>query len=119
MATAADYDVALDVPITLNTGGSSDVALDFDSNINLGIRSVLSYMVDPGPSGATFTMTLLRGGPDTVIVPSTTLPAQSGHVRQEVIGQNVLTDPDVLLIKVTAGSATFSDIVLMYQGNIP
>ena len=120
MATAADYDVVIDAPITLNAGDSDDVALNFDSNINLGVRSVLSYMVDPGPSGATFTMTLPRGSvADTVIVPSTPLPAQSGHVRQEVIDENVLTDPDVLRITVTAGSATFSDVVLMHQSDIP
>lgn len=120
MATVAAYDVVADAPIKLDAGESDDLTLDFASNINLGIRSVLSYMVDPGTSGVTFTMTLLREeDPDTVIVPSTPLPAQSGHVRQEVIDENVLTDPDVLRITVTAGSATFSDVVLMHQSDIP
>jgi hypothetical protein len=120
MATVADYDVVSDAPTTLNAGDATNIALNFDSHINLGTRSVLSYMVDPGPSGATFTMTLPREGvADKVIVPSTTLPAQSGHVRQEVIDGNVLNSPDVLRIKVTAGSATVSDIVLMHQSDVP
>ena len=120
MATVADYGVVISGQITLNAGVSYDLPLNFDSNINLGIRSVLSYMIDPAGSGVTFTMTLLRENvADTVIVPSTTLPSQSGHARQEVIGGSVLKDPDVLRIKVTAGGATFTDMVIMHQSDIP
>ena len=78
----------------------------------------LSYMVDPGASGVTFKMSILNPGA-TEIVPSTTLPAQSGHVRQEVIDANVLKKTgNTLRIQVTAGSASFSDMVLMHQSTV-
>lgn len=121
MATVADYDVVTDGSISLSAAGGGadpdrDLALGFDENINVGVRSVLSYMVDPGPAGVTFTMTIL---PNAVIVPATALPAQSGHVRQEVINANVLNAAgSTLRIAVQAGQATFSDIVLLHQSDV-
>ena len=63
-------------------------------------------------------MSILNPGA-TEIVPWTTLPAQSGHVRQEVIDANVLKKTgNTLRIHVTAGSASFSDMVLMHQSTV-
>ena len=122
MATVADYDVVSDGTTTLGAGAGQDpdhdFALGFDQAINVGVRSVLSYMVDPGSAGVTFKMSILNPGA-TEIVPSTTLPAQSGHVRQEVIDANVLKKTgNTLRIQVTAGSASFSDMVLMHQSTV-
>jgi hypothetical protein len=122
MANVADYDIVSDGKTFLGAGAGQDpdrdFPLGFDQHINVGIRSVLSYMVDPGSSGVTFKISVLNPGA-TDIVSSTTLPAQSGHVRQEVIGENVLKKTgNTLRIQVTAGSATFSDIVLMHQSTV-
>ena len=122
MPSVADYDIVSDGQTTLGAGAGQDPDVDlplgFDQAINVGIRSVLSYMVDPGPSGVTFKMSILNPAA-TEIVPSSALPAQSGHVRQEVIAANVLKKTgNSLRIQVTAGNATFSDIVLMHQSNV-
>ena len=62
MATVADCDVVSDGTTTLGAGASQDpdydFALGFDQTINVGVRSVLSYMVDPGASGVTFKMSI-------------------------------------------------------------
>jgi hypothetical protein len=122
MPTVADYDVVSDGTTTLGAGAGQDpdhdFALGFDQTINVGIRSVLSYMVDPGSSGVTFKMTILNPNA-TEIVGSTSLPAQSGHVRQEVIAANVLKKTgNTLRVQVTAGSASFSDMVLLHQSTV-
>lgn len=55
----------------------------------------------------------------TEIIPLSTLPAQGGHVCQEAIAAHVLKKTgNSLRIQVTAGCATFSDIVLMHQSNV-
>ena len=116
MPNVAGYDVVRDTPIVL---GDFSFPLGFDQSINVGIRSVLTYMVDPGTTGITFKMSIINPDATTEIVPTTALPAQSGHARQEVIDANVLKKIDSKLrIQVTAGSGSFSDIVLFYQINI-
>ncbi len=122
MPTVADYATARDNPITLGAGAGEDPDVDlplgFDPAINVGIPSVLSYMVTPGPAGVTFRMSIRNSGA-TEIIPSTTLPTQSGHVRQELITGNVLqVAGNSLRIQVTAGRASFSDIVLLHQINV-
>jgi hypothetical protein len=125
MPNFANYDVITDGIKLLDAAGDTDenFSIGLDSNAHLGIRSVLSYMIDPGSTGVTFKMTILNSNIPTnsdqiftVIVPPTTLPSQSSHMRQEVIDANVLKKVgNSLLIQVTAGRANFSDIVLMYK----
>jgi hypothetical protein len=85
-----------------------------------GSRSVLSFMLEPSSFGVTYTMSILHGdGPPTTIISPTVVAAQTGHVRQEVIGPNVLNAPgNVLRVEVTVGGGTFSDIVLLYQTSV-
>jgi hypothetical protein len=122
MPSAANYDVVIDDPITLGAGAGQDpdrdLPLGFVQDIDVAVRSVLSYMVDPGASGVTYNMSIINPAA-TSIVGSTALPAQSGHVRQEVISANVLKKTgNSLRIQVTAGSASFSDIVIMHRSNV-
>src|SRR5262245_25072164 len=86
MPNVASYDVVRDEPIVL---GDYSFPLDLAQNINAGIRSVVSYMVYPGPTGITFKMSIDTPNP-TEIVSSTSLPANISHARQEVISANVL-----------------------------
>jgi len=125
MPNYADYDVVSDGNILIDAAGDPDhdFPLGFDQNINVGIRSVLSYMVDPGSSGVTFKMSIVNHDlPNssqqivTQIVTPTALPSLSPHVRQEIIDANVLKKiGNVLRIQVSAGRANFSDIVLMHK----
>jgi len=128
MPRAANYDVVTDVSTILGAGAGqtplADLELGFDQELAVSVRSVLSYMVDPGPSGMTFKMSIVKGAIDAndevvLVVPSTPLPAQSGHVRQEVIASNVLRKVNIRLrIEVTSGSGRFSDIVLWYKSDV-
>ncbi|MBA3749223.1 MAG: hypothetical protein H0W96_17265 [Solirubrobacterales bacterium] len=128
MPRVADYDVVTDEPTTLGAGAGqtprADLPLGFSQEIVLGARSVLSYMVDPDSSGMTFKMSIVTTNIDASpvvvsVVPSTTLPDQTGHVRQEVIAGGVLsTINSVLRIQVTSGSGKFSDIVLWHQSDV-
>ena len=130
MANFAQYDVVTDVPLLLSASGTTihDYPLDFAQNVNFGIRSVLSYMVDPGSaSGVTFDMSvsnLLDTGAVQFkpIVGATTLPSMAPFLRQEVIDGDTFARVNVtglgvhmLRIRVTSGAANFSDIVHMYQ----
>jgi hypothetical protein len=117
MPNVAGYDVVRDEPIVL---GDGTFPLGFDQTINVGIRSVLSYMVYPGPAGITFKISILNPNTNDIqILPSTSLPAQASHARQEVIAANVLQKiGSKLRIQVTAGSGSFSDIVLFFQSSI-
>ena len=127
MPNLADYDVVSDAKILIDAAGDpdQDFPLGFAPNINVGIRSVLSYMVDPGSPGVTFKMSIvnfnLPNGPEqitTPIVPPTQLPSMSAHVRQEIIGADVFKKiGNILRIHVTAGRANFSDIVIMYKSS--
>lgn len=127
MPDYADYDVVSDANILIDAAGDPDhdFALGFAQNINVGIRSVLSYMVDPGSSGVTFKMSIVNYDLPkssqqivTSIVPPTALPSLSPHLRQEVIDANVLKKiGNTLRIQVTAGRANFSDIVLMHKSS--
>lgn len=125
MPNYANYDVVSD-GITLIDAAQDpdkDFELGFDPSINVGIRSVLSYMVDPGSSGVTFKMSIVNFDiPDsaqqiiTPVVLSTQLPSLSPHVRQEIIDANVFKKiGNTLRVQVTAGRANFSDIVIMYK----
>ena len=125
MPNYANYDVVTDNITLIDAAGDpdQDFPLGFDSNINVGIRSVLSYMIDPGSSGVTFKMSIVNYNLPTnnqqiitAVVPPTSLPSLSPHVRQEVIDANVFkTIGNTLRIQVTAGRANFSDIVIMYK----
>jgi hypothetical protein len=125
MANCANYDVVSDASTLLDVAQDPDhdFSLGFDSTINLGIRSVLSYMIDPGSTGVTFKMSIVNFNIPTnsdqiitIIVPPTQLPSQSPYVRQEVISANVFKKVgNTLRIQVTAGRANFSDIVIMYK----
>ena len=127
MPNYANYDVITDATTLLDVAQDPDhdFPLGFDSNINVGIRSVLSYMVDPGSSGVTFKMSIVNYDlPNsnqqiiTLVVPATQLPSLSPHVRQEVIDANVFKKiGNTLRIQVTAGRANFSDIVIMYKSS--
>ena len=126
MPRVANYDVVTDAPTTLGVGAGqtplASFAMSFH-NLAVSVRSVLSYMVDPGSSGMTFKMSIVRQIVDlpeqvTLVVPSTSLPAQSGHVRQEVIDGNVLGANAQLKIEVTSGGGKFSDIVLWYMSDV-
>jgi hypothetical protein len=118
---ASDYDVVTDAKTLLGAGSGEDRDHDFPlgfNQINVGIRSVLSYMVDPGPAGVTFKMSILNPSATEIVGLSTAL-AGSGHVRQEVIPANVLkTTGNSLRIEVTAGRANFSDIVIMHRTTV-
>ena len=125
MANCANYDVVTDAKTLLDVAQDPDhdFLLGFDLTINLGIRSVLSYMIDPGSTGVTFKMSIVNANIPingdqivTIIVPPTQLPSQSPYVRQEVIDANVFKKVgNTLRIQVTAGRANFSDIVIMYK----
>jgi len=125
MANSANYDVVSDANTLLDIAQDpdQDFGLGFDSTINLGIRSVLSYMIDPGSTGVTFKMSIVNANIPTssdqvitIVVPPTQLPSLSPHVRQEVIDANVFKKVgNTLRIQVTAGRANFSDIVIMYK----
>jgi hypothetical protein len=125
MANCANYDVVSAEPTLLDVAQDPDhdFSLGFDSTINLGIRSVVSYMIDPGSSGVTFKMSIVNFNIPTnsdqittIIVPPTQLPSQSPYLRQEVIAANVFKKvANTLRIQVTAGRAKFSDIVIMYK----
>ncbi|CAG9931823.1 hypothetical protein [Candidatus Nitrotoga arctica] len=127
MPNYANYDVVSD-GITLIDAAQDpdkDFPLGFDPSINVGIRSVLSYMVDPGSPGVTFKMSIVNFDiPDsaqqitTPVVASTQLPSLSPHVRQEIIDANVFKKiGNTLRVQVTAGRANFSDIVIMYKSS--
>jgi hypothetical protein len=128
MARAANYDVVTDALTSLGAGAGqtplANLDLGFAPEIAISVRSVLSYMVAPGPSGMTFKMSVVRvavDGNDSVVlvVPSTALPSHIAHVRQEVIDANVLQGANIRLrIEVTSGSGSFSDIVLWYQSDV-
>jgi hypothetical protein len=131
MPTFATYDVVSDAPTLLPTPANPihDFTLGFASTVDFGIRSVLSYMVDPGSaSGVTFKMSvsnILSNGSEEfkLIIPETTLPSQHSFVRQEVIDAGTFARLNTgvgihkLRIHVTAGAANFSDIVHMYQAS--
>jgi hypothetical protein len=121
MAIVANYDVVTDDKTLLGAGAGEDKDRDFGlgfDHIDVRVRSVLSYMVDPGSAGVTFKMSILNPHA-TEIVPSTTLPAQSGHLLQEVIPGDVFkTTGNSLRIEVTAGRANFSDIVIMHKSAV-
>lgn len=133
MPNFATYDVVADAATLLSVGGTTihDYTLDFVSTAEFGVRSVLSYMVDPGSvSGVTFKMfvsNLLSDGTQEfkLIIPDTTLPSQHSFVRQEVIDGGTFAKVNItglgvhkLRIQVTSGAANFSDIVHMYQASI-
>lgn len=125
MPNYANYDVVSDGNTLIDAAGDPDhdFAIGLDPNIHLGIRSVLSYVVDPGSPGVTFKISIVNSNIPinsdqivTIIVPLTALPSQSPYVRQEVIDANILKKVgNVLRIQVTAGRANFSDIVIMYK----
>jgi len=125
MANCANYDVVSDgnTLIDVAQDPDHDFAIGFDSTINVGIRSVLSYMIDPGSTGVTFKMSIVNANIPTnsnqiitIIVPPTQLPSQSPYLRQEVINANVFKKVgNTLRIQVTDGRANFSDIVIMYK----
>ena len=127
MPNVANYSTVMDNLNTLGVGAGQtpllNLVLSLDQ-LNFSSQSVLSYMVDPDAAGMTFKMSIVRGvvdGNDEVIpiIPSTPLPAMSGHVRQEVIGGNVFGGVNIRLrIEVTAGSGKFSDIVLWYKSSV-
>ena len=129
MPNYANYDVVSDGNVLIDSAQDPDhdFPLGFDTTINLGIRSVLSYMVDPGSPGVTFKISIVNhdlpnSGQQitTVVVPPTQLASQSPHVRQEVIDANVFKKiGNTLRIQVTAGRANFSDIVIMYKSSSP
>jgi hypothetical protein len=127
MPRAACYDVVIDNSTSLGAGPGqtqlTNLVLGFAAEIDRSVRSVLSFMVSPGSSGITFKMsivtTIVDGGDKVVqIVPPTALSSHVAHVRQEVIDGDVLGGNQRLRIEVTAGSGSFSDIVLMYQSNV-
>lgn len=127
MPSVANYITVMDNLNTLGVGAGQTPLLDLVlvfGQLNFSSQSVLSYMVDPDGSGMTFKMSIVRGvvdGNDEVIsiISSTPLPAQSGHVRQEVIAANVFGGVNIRLrIEVTSGSGKFSDIVLWYKSNV-
>lgn len=125
MPNFANYDVVADGKTLIDAAGDPDhdFSIGLDANVHLGIRSVLSYVVDPGSPGVTFKMSIVNHNTPinsdqivTVIVPPTALPSQSPYVRQEVIDANVFKKVgNVLRVQVTAGRANFSDIVIMYK----
>jgi hypothetical protein len=131
MPTFATYDVVSDAATFLPAPGNpiKDITLGFASTVDFGIRSVLSYMVDPGSAaGVTFKMSisnLLANGTEQFkeIVPTTTLPSHHSFVRQEVIAADTFAKVNngvgvhKLRIHVTAGAANFSDIVHLYQAS--
>jgi hypothetical protein len=123
MPTVADYDVLQDGPVLLSAAAGQDSDRDFPIEVTdpePGPRAVLSYMIDPGPSGVTFDMAFINGlSVSTNVVPSNALPSGAGHARQEVFSGNLFTPAgDNLRVRVTAGSAHFSDIVIMHQRTI-
>jgi hypothetical protein len=119
MQSLADYDVILDKFISLGAGAGQDADVDFDINVpNIlpEVRSVLSWVIDPGTAGVSYEMTI-KNGSNTALGPFTA-SASDAHSRQEVVDANVLTPTgNVLKINVTSGNARFSDIVLMYQAS--
>ena len=133
MPNVANYDIVTDTTTLLSSGGTTlhDFPMGFVQSVDFGVRSVLSYMVDPGSaSGVTFKMSvsnLLANGSEEfkVIVLDTTLPSMPAFLRQEVFDANTLKRVNVtglgvhkLRIQVTSGAANFSDIVHMYQAAV-
>ena len=125
----ASYDIVADGNTLISHSGTSQVnfELGFDTRVDFGVRSVLSYMVDPSSSGVTFKMAVSNltsdGGQDWVeIITSTTLNSSHKFMQQEVISRDTFKKVNVsglgvhhLRIQVTAGAANFSDIVHLYM----
>jgi hypothetical protein len=119
MPTVADYDIVSDGSVTIGSPNNDhDFPLGFDQDINLGVRSVLSYMIDPGPLATVYTLAIVNSDGTTALGTFASSPA-GPHARQEVIDANVFKKTgNILRIQVTVGSAKFSDIVLMHQSNV-
>ncbi len=129
MAHFATYDVVADAATFLSVSPKmiQDFTLGFAPTADFGVRSVLSYMVDPGSvSGVTFKMSvtnLLSNGTQEfkIIIPEVSLPSGPSFLRQEVIDAGTFEKLNggigvhMLRIHVTAGAANFSDIVHLYQ----
>ena len=120
MPSIADYDVVLDASVEIGSpNNDEDWPISVPANINLASRSVLSYMVDPGPLATLYTLSILQADGSSTPLGSFGSAAGGVHVRQEVVPGNVLRKTGSRLkVQVTAGSARFSDIVLMYQCNV-
>lgn len=135
MARYAAYDVVADGKTNLNTvsndavNSQHDFELDFATKVDFGMRSVITYMVEPSSSGVTFEMSVSNLLPNGTfeykpVVSETVLPNHKGFMRQEVISANTFAKVNGsglgvhhLRVKVKNGAAHFSDIVHMYLVN--
>jgi hypothetical protein len=112
MATisVADYDIVTDKPVPAPASLSLNTP-----NINLGIRPVLSWVVIPGPNGVTYEMSINSRSLGT-------FKASTTHGRQEVVDLEIGHEtgaPKTLDIVTSSGDGKFSDIVLLFQVDVP
>lgn len=126
MKTVADYDVVLDegIKLGMNAGQNHDKTIDLEvKGIDTEIRSVLSWVLDPGQSGVKYEVFIINGlGPNqgSTLLGSFEAMDPSRRAFQEVIGPGILTATDnKLKINVTSGDAWFSDMVLLFQVDLP
>ena len=107
-----------DTGVTLGAGAGQDPDVDFQMDLaddrNSGLQSLLTYMINPGSSGVSFKIFILNPG-ETEVVNSTISIDVGGYARQEVINPDILANAVGVRIRVTRGSATFSDVALLYS----
>jgi hypothetical protein len=121
---AAVYDVISDGTTSLAIGGDidHDFAIGLNANANVGIRSVLSFMLRPSnPNNLQFRLEIINGDGVTSTVVTYTIGSNTWRVFQEVISANVLTlTGNTLRVTVLSGTGTLgiSDIVLWYHRNL-
>ena len=76
MPTVADYDIVSDGSVTIGSPNNDhDFPLGFDQDINLGVRSVLSYMIDPGPLATVYTLAIVNSDGTTALGTFASSPA--------------------------------------------
>ncbi|HKQ51703.1 MAG TPA: hypothetical protein VJT74_04995 [Pyrinomonadaceae bacterium] len=123
MAKAAIYDVISDGNTSLRIGGDidADLNIQLSSNADVGVRSVLSFMLKAeDPNNLDFRLSIINGNNNTTEILRTTVSSNVWRVWQEVVDANVLTATgNKLRIKVLSGGGTLviSDIVLLYFTN--
>ncbi len=121
---AATYDVVSDGKVSLAIGQDidHDFPIGLHAKANVGIRSVLSFMIDTiSSNNLQFRIEIINGSGVTTSIATYTTSSTVARVFQEVISTNTLTlTGNTLKVRVLGGSGTLeiSDIVLLYQRDL-
>ena len=122
---AALYDVISDSKTSLAIDGDTnhDFVIELNDDANVARRSVLSFMLSPdSANNLQFRLEIINGVNLFTTVATYTTSNDVRRVFQEVIGENVLTSNyNTLRVTVLSGTGTLniSDVVLLYQRNLP